>query len=56
MNEQNYSLSPDIEGTKRFLLFGYMVDGKTHVKEITRVFPGNILDISTMAESAYFRF
>lgn len=56
MNEQNYSLSPDIEGTKRFLLFGYMVDGKTHVKEITRVFPGNILDFSTMAESAYFRF
>lgn len=56
LRERGISYSPDIEGTNRFLYFGYMVDGKTHIAEITRVFPGNYYDLDEGKEYPYFRF
>ncbi len=54
--EIQYSI--DEEAVKCLLYFGYMVDNRTCVSEIKRIFPGNYLHKSDerMEEKLYFRF
>ena len=56
--EKEVSYSIDKEAIKNLLYFGYMIDHKTCVKEIKRIFPGNYLykTSSQMEEKSYFRF
>lgn len=50
--------SIDKDGIKNLLYFGYMIDNRTCVKEIKRIFPGNYLYKNQwqMSEVVYFRF
>lgn len=58
LKQERKRFSADIEALKRILYFGYMVDNKTCIQEIKRVFPGNYLTISKgkIEENTYFRF
>lgn len=55
-NEMEYSV--DKEAIKQMLYFGYMVDNRTCISEIKRIFPGSFLykDNMGMEEKIYFQF
>lgn len=58
LKREKIQYTPDKEAIKQLLYFGYMVDNRTCIEQIRRIFPGDYLqgENSKLEEKVYFRF